>query len=103
MAPTLSNEILLKAAKEFSTPLYVYDEERIHFQYAKLIHAFQKSDVSIFYACKALSNINVLRIFRDLGAGIDCVSLNEVQFALNPTVFHLMTIQKPFLLGSIST
>ncbi len=86
MAPTLSNEILLKAAKEFSTPLYVYDEERIHFQYAKLIHAFQKSDVSIFYACKALSNINVLRIFRDLGAGIDCVSLNEVQFALKAGV-----------------
>lgn len=86
MAPTLSNEILLKAAKEFSTPLYVYDEERIHFQYAKLIQAFQKSDVSIFYACKALSNINVLRIFRDLGAGIDCVSLNEVQFALKAGV-----------------
>jgi diaminopimelate decarboxylase len=86
MAPTLSNEILLKAAREFSTPLYVYDEERIHFQYAKLIHAFQKSDVSIFYACKALSNINVLRIFRDLGAGIDCVSLNEVQFALKAGV-----------------
>ena len=86
MAPILSNEILLKAAKEFSTPLYVYDEERIHFQYAKLIHAFQKSDVSIFYACKALSNINVLRIFRDLGAGIDCVSLNEVQFALKAGV-----------------
>ncbi len=86
MAPTLSNEILLKAAREFSTPLYVYDEERIHFQYAKLIQAFQKSDVSIFYACKALSNINVLRIFRDLGAGIDCVSLNEVQFALKAGV-----------------
>jgi diaminopimelate decarboxylase len=82
MAPTLSNEILLKAAEEFSTPLYVYDEERIHFQYAKLIHAFQKSDVKIFYACKALSNINILRIFQQLGAGIDCVSLNEVAFAL---------------------
>ncbi|MEY3151584.1 MAG: diaminopimelate decarboxylase [Bacteroidota bacterium] len=86
MAPTLSNELLIKAVEKFDTPLYVYDEERIHFQYAKLIHAFQKSDVSIFYACKALSNINVLRIFRDLGAGIDCVSLNEVQFALKAGV-----------------
>ena len=82
MAPTLSNEILLKAANEFSTPLYVYDEERIHFQYSKLSHAFRKSDVKIFYACKALSNINILRILQQLGSGIDCVSLNEVQFAL---------------------
>lgn len=82
MAPTLSNEILLKAAKEYSTPLYVYDEERIHFQYSKLSHAFRNSDVKIFYACKALSNINILKILQKLGSGIDCVSLNEVQFAL---------------------
>ena len=82
MAPTLSNEILLAATKEFATPLYVYDEERIRYQYATLSRAFNKLDVNIFYACKALSNINVLRIFQQLGAGIDCVSLNEVQFAL---------------------
>lgn len=82
MAPSLSNDILLKAAEAFSTPLYVYDEERIRFQYHKLVHAFHQSDVRIFYACKALSNINILRIFQQMGAGIDCVSLNEVQFAL---------------------
>jgi diaminopimelate decarboxylase len=82
MAPTLSNDILLKAAEAYATPLYVYDEERIRFQYAKLVQAFQQSDVRIFYACKALSNINILRIFQEMGAGIDCVSLNEVQFAL---------------------
>lgn len=82
MAPSLSNDILLKAAETYATPLYVYDEERIRFQYHKLVHAFHQSDVRIFYACKALSNINILRIFQQMGAGIDCVSLNEVQFAL---------------------
>ncbi len=82
MAPSLSNDILLKAAEAYATPLYVYDEERIRFQYHKLVHAFHQSDVRIFYACKALSNINILRIFQQMGAGIDCVSLNEVQFAL---------------------
>lgn len=82
MAPSLSNDILLKAAETYATPLYVYDEERIRFQYDKLVHAFHQSDVRIFYACKALSNINILRIFQQMGAGIDCVSLNEVQFAL---------------------
>ena len=33
MAPTLSNELLLKAAAEFGTPLYVYDADRIIHQY----------------------------------------------------------------------
>ncbi len=82
MAPILSNESLLKAAAEFGTPLYVYDEERIRFQYAKLQHAFRRSDVKIFYAAKALTNVNILRIFEDLGAGVDCVSINEVKSAL---------------------
>ncbi len=82
MGPVLSNELLLKAAEEFGTPLYVYDEERIRFQYAKLHHAFRRADVKIFYATKALTNVNVLRVFEHLHAGVDCVSINEVKFAL---------------------
>jgi diaminopimelate decarboxylase len=82
MPPVLPNDLLLKAAEEFGTPLYVYDEERIQFQYANLQHAFRRSDVKIFYACKALTNINILGILEKLGSGIDCVSINEVQFAL---------------------
>ena len=82
MSPVLSNDILLKAAEEFGTPLYVYDEDRITIQYTSLQHAFRRSDVKIFYACKALTNINILRILEKLGSGIDCVSLNEVQIAL---------------------
>lgn len=82
MGPVLSNELLLKAAAEFGTPLYVYDEERIRFQYAKLHHAFRRSDVKIFYAAKALTNVNVLRVFEHLHAGTDCVSINEVKLAL---------------------
>jgi diaminopimelate decarboxylase len=83
MEPILSNEVLLKAAAEFGTPLYVYDEERIRFQYAQLQHAFRKSDVKIFYAAKALANVNILRIFQEMGSGVDCVSINEVKFALH--------------------
>lgn len=82
MPPILPNDILLKAAEEFGTPLYVYDEGRIQFQYATLQHAFRRSDVKIFYACKALTNVNILRILEKLGSGIDCVSINEVQIAL---------------------
>jgi len=78
----LSKDILLNAAERFGTPLYVYDEVQIKFQYASLKQAFRRSDVKIFYACKALTNVNILKILEQQGAGIDCVSINEVQLAL---------------------
>ncbi len=78
----LSNDTLLNAAAKFGTPLYVYDEAQIKFQYASLKQAFRRSDVKIFYACKALTNINILKILEQQGSGIDCVSINEVQLAL---------------------
>jgi diaminopimelate decarboxylase len=78
----LSTDTLLAAATEYGTPLYVYDEAQIKFQYASLKQAFRRSDVKIFYACKALTNINILKILEQQGSGIDCVSINEVQLAL---------------------
>lgn len=86
MDALLSNETLLQAVNEFGSPLYVYDEQRIRDQYGKLVGAFHRSDVLIFYACKALTNVNILRIMHELGAGIDCVSINEVRMALTAGV-----------------
>jgi diaminopimelate decarboxylase len=78
----LSTSLLLNAAAEYGTPLYVYDAACIEEQYYKLTHAFRRNDVRIFYACKALTNINILKIIHGLGGGIDCVSINEVKLAL---------------------
>jgi diaminopimelate decarboxylase len=75
--------LLLKAAAEFGTPLYVYDADRIIYQYNQLKSSFHRSDVSIFYACKALTNVNILRVLQQQGSGIDCVSINEVKLALH--------------------
>ena len=82
MDSILTNALLLKAAEQFDTPLYVYDAQRIRDQYNKLISAFGKSDVQVFYACKALTNVNVLKVLNELGSGVDCVSINEVKMAL---------------------
>jgi diaminopimelate decarboxylase len=86
MDSKLSNDLLLKAAEQFGTPLYVYDAQRIRDQYQKLTDAFHKSDVQVFYACKALTNVNVLRVLNGLGSGVDCVSINEVKLALKAGV-----------------
>jgi diaminopimelate decarboxylase len=81
MSQRLSNEKLVTLARQFGTPLYVYHAEKIKEQYEKLCSAFQGSDVLFFYACKALTNINILKYIRDLGVNIDCSSINEVKLA----------------------
>lgn len=74
---------LLAAAEEFGTPLYVYDAATIVGQYHKLTTAFAGHKTRFFYACKALSNVSVLRLLQTQGAGLDCVSLNEVKLGLH--------------------
>jgi diaminopimelate decarboxylase len=82
MPEQLSDIQLSQIAREFGTPVYVYHAERIKEQYQKLKDAFVQDDVVFFYACKALTNINILQYIRRLGASIDCSSINEVKFAL---------------------
>jgi diaminopimelate decarboxylase len=82
METELSAGQLVQLANQFGTPLYVYNGERITGQYKKLTDAFGACDTRIFYACKALTNINILKLIRSLGAGLDCVSIQEVRLGL---------------------
>lgn len=78
-----SNQQFIQAAQQFGTPLFIYDTEKITTQYNKLTSAFNKPGTKFFYACKALTNINILKHIKSLGAGIDCSSINEVKLALH--------------------
>ncbi|MFB6457418.1 diaminopimelate decarboxylase [Chitinophaga sp. Hz27] len=78
----LSTDFLVKIAEEFGTPVYIYHAEKIKTQYEKLQKAFHKSDTRFFYACKALTNINILKYINSLGCGLDTVSIQEVQLGL---------------------
>lgn len=79
----LSHDTLIDLGKKYGTPLYVYHAEKIKQQYEKLISAFEGTDTVFFYACKALTNINILRYILSLGANVDCSSINEVKLALH--------------------
>ena len=76
-------DALRAAADQFGTPLYVYNSATVTGQYKKLQTAFTGHKTRFFYACKALSNVTVLRHIRGLGAGLDCVSINEVRLGLH--------------------
>ncbi|MFN8273311.1 MAG: diaminopimelate decarboxylase [Flavobacteriaceae bacterium] len=75
---------LTALAEEFGCPLYVYDAHKIQAQYQRLTQAFAKVPrLRINYAMKALSNISVLQLFEQMGAGLDTVSIQEVQLGLH--------------------
>ena len=82
MPVQLSAKQLSEIAGSFGTPVYVYHAEKIAEQYHRLTDAFSSFDSRIFYACKALSNINILKYICSLGASLDCVSINEVKLGL---------------------
>jgi diaminopimelate decarboxylase len=73
---------LLSLTKEFGTPLYVYNAEKIVHQLKTLKMAFSGSEVKIKYAAKALTNISILRLLHKHGSDIDVVSIQEGQLAL---------------------
>ena len=82
MSKSLTHQQLIEIADEFGTPVYVYHAERIAEQYKKLQKAFAGCNARFYYACKSLTNINVLRYIQSIGASLDCVSVNEVKLGL---------------------
>lgn len=73
---------LVGLAEKFGTPLYVYDEITFVNQYKRLTSAFKGVNLKVKYACKALSNQAILKLFHKIGSGLDAVSIQEVQLGL---------------------
>ncbi|MAN27305.1 MULTISPECIES: diaminopimelate decarboxylase [Mesonia] len=79
----MKNKDLLQISKDFGSPVYVYDSEKIVAQYKRLTNAFkQVKKVKINYAVKALSNISILKLLTKCGSGLDTVSIQEVKLGL---------------------
>ena len=78
----MKNAALISAAKTYGSPLYVYDADQMKANYRQFTEAFKVEKLKVHYACKALNNQAVLKLFRSLGAGLDCVSIEEVQLGL---------------------
>src|SRR5258708_3320487 len=68
--------------REFGTPVYAYDGQKIITQLPSLKNAFSDTSVRIQFAAKALTNISILRLLKRNGAGVDVVSINEAKLAL---------------------
>lgn len=73
---------LAAIAREFGTPVFVYDGRKIVSQLQNLKNAFSENSLRVKFALKALSNISVLKLLHAHGAGMDAVSINEAKLAL---------------------
>src|SRR6478735_5511779 len=73
---------LTEIAKEFGTPLYVYDGRKIVAQLQNLKNAFSENPLKVKFAMKALSNVSILKLLKKHGAGVDAVSIYEAQLAM---------------------
>ena len=72
---------LVAIAEAVGTPTYVYSAATIRGAYRRLADALAGLPVRIHYAVKANSNLAVLRLLQELGAGADIVSAGELHRA----------------------
>ena len=79
----MDNKLLLKATYIYGSPIYLYDLEKIKSQLIKFKESFRSiGDIKVQYAAKALSNISILKFIKNLGCGLDAVSIQEIQIGL---------------------
>lgn len=73
---------LEEIAARVGTPVYVYSKSHFERQYRRLERVLSAFGGEICYAVKANSNLAVIDVFRNLGAGFDIVSGGELQRVL---------------------
>ena len=69
-------------AEEVGTPFYLYSASTIERHFKVFTEAFSQRDHIVCYSVKANSNLAVLRLLADMGAGADIVSGGELFRAL---------------------
>ncbi|MFL0162916.1 diaminopimelate decarboxylase [Aquirufa salirivi] len=73
---------LTTLAKQFGTPLYVYNADKIREKISVLRSAFDDISLSIKYACKANTNVSILKLMLAEGVDLDVVSPQELELGL---------------------
>ena len=78
----IQNIPVLDLVKKYDTPLYIYDTDIILRQINRLKSAFDVDELDIHFACKALNNINILKLIQKWNCGLDTVSIQEIWLGL---------------------
>lgn len=78
----LSEDEIIKIANKYGTPFNIYSKKLIKDNAKKFKNAFSWNEGwTNYFAVKALPNINILKIMKDLDFGLDCSSIVELKLA----------------------
>ena len=80
---TIQGVAVAELAKTHGTPLYVYDTVVIKAHLERFKQGFHQVDLKVKYACKALSNLSVMKYLLEQGTGLDTVSIPEIRMGLS--------------------
>lgn len=69
-------------ASVVGTPFYIYSKKSLADRFHEFKTSFSELDHKIFFAVKSNSNLNVMKLFYNLGAGLDVNSGGELYRAL---------------------
>ena len=78
----IQNQKITDLCYQFDTPLYVYDGGKIEEKVNMLKDAFSGVNMKIKYACKANTNISILKLMNKIGVELDVVSPQEMEIGL---------------------
>ncbi|WP_415712966.1 diaminopimelate decarboxylase [Maridesulfovibrio sp.] len=80
------NISITELAKEYGTPLYIYSAATLRRHFEAFDSAFTGLEHMTCYSVKANSNLSVLKLLAEMGAGMDIVSGGELYRALKAGV-----------------
>ena len=70
---------LKKIAGDFGTPCFIYSHNDLVKNFSEIKNVFASEKRKVFYSVKANSNLSILKVLSELGAGFDIVSLGELE------------------------
>ena len=70
---------LKKIAADFGTPCFIYSHNDLVKNFREIKNVFASEKRKVFYSVKANSNLSILKVLLELGAGFDIVSLGELE------------------------
>jgi len=77
---------LTEIAEKTGTPAFIYSKKFFVDRYLEFTEAFKSVNHKIFFAAKSNFNLNVIKLFNDLGSGVDVNSEGEFYRALKAGV-----------------
>ena len=85
---SIDSSIIVKAAGQYGTPLYLYDEQTIVDKCKSALSMPNAYGLGVRYAMKANSNRSLLKLIHSCGLMIDASSMNEVRRAVLAGIPH---------------